>query len=161
MKFNTEKPRPLIPTGEHILKFVEVREQETTDRYGKSDTGKIMRNIWQFVSAKMDENGVPYEYPVFTGNTYGNPKANMTGFMDMIVPGMTKEKFDDFDSDTLIGKKFRAQIKHVKKEDGSGMKATHVYIMPVDSKARPAEARSEARPDTSEENDLSDPFADS
>ena len=93
MKFNTEKPRPLIPTGEHILKLVEVREQETADRYGKSDNGKVVRNIWQFVSAKTDEDGTPYEYGVFTGNTYGNPKANMTEFMDMLVPGMTIEKF--------------------------------------------------------------------
>jgi len=162
MKFNTEKPRPLCPAGDHILKLVEVREQEMDDRYGKSATGKVVRNIWQFVSSETDEDGTPYEYGVFTGDTYGNPKAGMTLLVDMLVPGMTVEKFADFDSDELIGKKFRAQIKHVKREDGTGAKAVHVYITPVGNKATP-----QVKPDTykplidTDTDDLSDPFRDS
>ena len=163
MKFNTEKPRPLIPAGEHILKLVEVRAQEMDDRYGKSATGKVVRNIWQFVSNETDEDGTPYEYGVFTGDTYGNPKAGMTNLIDMIVPGMTAEKFADFDSDDLVGKKFRAQIKHTKKDDGTGMKAVHVYITPIANKAKPMEVKPDVIKAANDADDdgLSDPFADS
>jgi len=52
---------------------------------------------------------------------------------------MTPAKFAAFDTDDLIGKRFRAQIKHIKKDDGTGMKAVHVYLAPVGTK--PAEAK--------------------
>lgn len=154
MKFETQKDRPLIEAGEHVLKLSAVDTLEMDDLYGKSKDGKVTKVIWRFVSLSEDENGNPFEYAVFTGQAYGNEKAAMTALVDMLVPGMTPDKFADFDSDDLIGKKFRAQIKHVKKENGSGMKAVHVYITPIAAKpAKPAVVQ--------EDDELSDPFADS
>lgn len=156
MKFETEKPRPLISAGEHVLKFLGVESKQLDDKFGRSNdgSGKITRNIWQFVSQETDDEGNPFEYGVFTGSAYGNEKAAMTALVDMLVPGMTMEKFSDFDSDDLVGKKFRAQIKHVKKDDGNGVRAVHVYVTPVASKS----ARPVAK--TKEEDDERDPFED-
>ena len=143
MKFETQKERVLIPAGDHILKLTKIEPREMDDLYGKSDTGKVTRVLWAFVSNETDDNGTPYEYGIFTNDRYGNEKAGMTLLIDMLVPGMTADKFDDYETDELIGKRFRAQIKHVKKPDG-GMKATHVFITPVGSKAKPAaEAKQE------------------
>ncbi len=163
MKFSVEKARPLIPAGEHVLKLVSVEGKEMDDRYGRSTTGKTIRYVWQFVSNETDDDGVPYEYAVFTGDQYGNPKAGMTLLVDMLVPGMTAAKFEDFDSDDLVGKRFRAQIKHTPREDGKGMAAKHVYITPITNKPRPAETKpsaAEAAPAVDEDEDLTDPFAD-
>ncbi len=156
MKFETQKDRPLIEAGEHVLKLTAVDTLEMDDLYGQSKdgSGKVTKIIWRFVSQSEDEDGNPFEYAIFTGMTYGNEAAAMTKLVDMLVPGMTPDKFADFDSDDLIGKKFRGQIKHVKKENGSGMKAVHVYITPIAAKpAKPAPIQ--------EDDDLSDPFADS
>ena len=142
MKFETQKDRPLIQTGEHILKLASVEVREMDDRYGRSSTGKVNRIVWQFVSNEADEDGAPYEYAVFTGELYGNEKAGMTALVDMLVPGMTPAKFAAFDTDDLIGKRFRAQIKHIKKDDGTGMKAVHVYLAPVGTKAAEAKPAS-------------------
>ncbi len=141
MKFSVEKARPLIPAGEHVLKLSSVEGKEMDDHYGRSATGKTTRYVWSFVSNESDDDGVPFEYAVFTGDQYGNAKAGMTLLVDMLVPGMTPEKFEDFDSDDLIGKRFKAQIKHQAREDGKGMAAKHVYIAPLNSSKlqKPAE----------------------
>ena len=62
MKFETQKDRPLISTGEHILKLASVEVREMDDRYGRSSTGKVNRIVWQFISNEADEDGAPYEY---------------------------------------------------------------------------------------------------
>ena len=150
MKFETQKEYPLIPSGEHVLKLTGCDVQEFEDRYGKSDTGTVERIKWRFMSQEEDESGVPYDFVVYTGKAYGNDKAGLTRLIDMLVPGMNEKKFADFDSDDLIGKKFRAQIKHVKKDDGK-IKPDYVYMAPMGTK------KAAAPVDTEE---LSDPFAD-
>lgn len=161
MKFETQKDRPLISAGEHVLKLASVDVKEMDDRYGRSSTGKVNRIVWQFISNETDDDGAPYEYAVFTGDVYGNEKAGMTALVDMLVPGMTVEKFAEFDTDDLIGKRFKAQIKHVKKDDGTGMKATHVYLAPVAAKAKPSETKPDMiKAANDDDGELSDPFAD-
>ena len=160
MKFATQKERELIPAGDHILKLIKIEPREMDDLYGKSSTGKVIRILWVFTSNETDDNGTPYEYGVFTNDTYGNEKAGMTLLVDMLVPGMTIPKFDDFDTDDLIGSKFRSQIKHVKKDNG-GMKAIHVFITPVVSKAKPAGGKAPVIHESDDDDDTSDPFADS
>ena len=160
MKFSTEKDREIIPAGDHILKLVKIDPREMDDLYGKSTTGKVTRVLWAFVSNETDDSGNPYEYGVFTNDKYGNEKAGMTLLIDMMVPGMTVDKFENYETDDLIGNKFRAQIKHVKKDTG-GIKATHVYITPVTNKSKPlAEKPLGAKTSIDDDDILSDPFAD-
>ena len=159
MKFETQKEKALIPAGEHILKLIKIDPREMDDLYGKSTTGKVTRVLWVFVSNETDDSGEPYEYGVFTNDKYGNEKAGMTLLIDMMVPGMTVEKFEDYETDDLLGKKFRSQIKHIKKDNG-GMKATHVYITPITNKAKPVETKPEVVKVADDDAALSDPFAD-
>ena len=62
MKFETQKDRPLIQTGEHILKLASVEVREMDDRYGRSATGKVNRIVWQFISNEADEDGAGCQY---------------------------------------------------------------------------------------------------
>ena len=137
MKLDVQKEYPLIPAGEHILKLQSCDIQEFEDRFQKSESGKVERLKFRFISNETDDDGAPYDYVVYTGMTYGNDKAGLTRLIDMLVPGMTEKKFADFDTDDLVGKRFRAQIKHVKKEDGK-LKADYVYMNPVTAKAKVA-----------------------
>ena len=158
MKFATQKERELIPAGDHILKLIRIEPREMDDMYGKSDTGKVTRILWLFTSNETDSNGAPYEYGVFTNDIYGNEKAGMTLLVDMLVPGMTEAVFEDYETDDLIGSKFRAQIKHVKKENGS-MKATHAFITPVVSKAKPKSSKAPIVQEDDDDNEEEDYFA--
>ena len=158
MKFSTEKERVIIPAGDHILKLVKIDPREMDDLYGKSSTGKVIRVLWVFESNETDDYGNPYEYGHFTNDVYGNEKAGLTLLVDMLVPGMTKAVYDEYDNDDLIGKKFRAQIKHVQKDNGA-MKPIHVFITPISPKGKVEVKKAPVIEDESGE-DLTDPFAD-
>ena len=159
MKLDVQKDYPLIPAREHIFKLVSCDFSEMDDKFGARDAvnGKVKRLKFRFVSQEEDEDGTPYDYAVITGLTYGNEKAGLTRLIDMLVPGMTVEKFADFDTDDLVGKKFRAQIKHTKNEQGKP-KADYVYMAPVaKAGAKPAAPAAKAADD---DDGLADPFAD-
>ena len=158
MKLEVQKEYALIPAGEHILKLSSCDVQEFEDRYGKSNSGKVERLKFRIVSNETDDDGTPYDFVVYTGMTYGNEKAGLTKLIDMLVPGMTEKQFADFDTDDLVGKKFRAQIKHVKKDDGK-MKPDFVYMAPIVAGA--GKGRAAAAPEPNDDVDLDDPFADS
>ena len=158
MKFNVQKDFPLIPKGEHILKLSSIEIVQFEDKYGKGKDGKVDRVKWRFVSNEEDEDGTPYDFVVYTGDQYGNEKAAMTRLIDNLVPGMTEAKFPDYETDDLIGKKFKATIKHVKKDDGKP-KADYVYMAPI-GKAGAAAPKAAVTTVADDDDEFKDPFGD-
>lgn len=128
MKFGTQKALPLIPAGEHVLTLREVGTKEFPSFNNPNE--QVERTMWRFTSNEEDEDGAPYEFRQYTGMVYGNNKAALTKLIDMLVPGMTEDDFEEFDSDDLIGKKFKAQIKHAKNDKGD-VKPELVFITPL------------------------------
>lgn len=161
MKLGTEREYALIPAGEHLLKLTACDKVELDDHFGRSDTGKVVRIKWRFVSQAASDDGVPYDYITYTGLEYGNEKAGLTKLLDMLVPGITKKVFDEFDTDDLIGRKFRARIKHVKREDGTPRPELVLLEPVVPRPAKSAPVRPvQTREDDPDDDTLSDPFED-
>lgn len=125
-----QRERVPIPVGEHTLTLTSVRAVTQPNRFAEKDdkgtykdTGTIeppMRAqlVWDFDSDLSDGEGEPYEYAVWTGLSYGHPKANLTAFLDQILPDADEEMKSNLDTDTLIGRRFKSRIQMVK--DGNG-----------------------------------------
>lgn len=161
MKLGVQKEYPLIPAGVHRLKLASYETVEFDDQYGKSESGKVQRVKWRFVSKETDDDGTPYDFVVYTNLDYGFDKASLTHLIDNLIPGMTKEAFGDYDCDDLLGCVFEASIKHTTNEKGA-KKATYIYMKPA-SKAKPLPSESPAEkptPETKAAQKQDDPFED-
>lgn len=143
MPLGTQKEFVLIPAGLQKLKLVTIIEKEFPDKFNTNGGNPVNRLIWTFMSKQTDEDGVPYEYAVFTGETYGNDKAALTLLVDMVIPNTTPDSWgaliqeDGLNSlrDAVCDKWYEAQIKHVKGKDGGKARADHVYIKPIAPKS--------------------------
>jgi hypothetical protein len=109
----------MIPAGEHILTLKECERILTTPFGADPDSAdKEPQLIWRFVSNKADEDGTKYAFHTYTKFVYGDPRANLTKLLDLLVPGMNKEKAKSLDSDEMIGKKWKVHIRHEKNSKG-------------------------------------------
>lgn len=135
-----------ICVGEHTLKLdsIEEKQFENTFQPKNAQGEHPVRNtwVWKFISNQEDDDGEPYVYGVITNTAYGNARAGLTLLLDMLVPGMTESKARNFDTDTLIGKKFKALITLKTAQDGT-KKPTHSYLTPL--------AKTQAKPVVEEE----------
>lgn len=130
-----QKDRPLIPDGEHTLILKEVFEKDFDSQYSKREDGKVTKWLWRFESTQTTENDEPYEHIAFTNTSYGHHKASLTILLDMLVPGMTPERAAEFDTDTLLHKRFKGMIRHTKTDKGD-TRAELVYISPANKKGQ-------------------------
>lgn len=135
--------KPLIPAGTHILTLKHVSEELKENRFDAPNPDgsypKKVTWIWLFVSTMMDDNGVPFEYELWTGNNYGPTSAKLTQLYDSIIPGITVAEALQFDTDKLLGKKFEASFKHEVGQDGK-KRAKLVWIKRYAKGATPAPA---------------------
>ncbi len=130
-----EKTRTLCPPGPatFALQEVEVIQMQSFD-----GSGQVERLLWRFVSSKRDPEGAFYEVPVFTGYSYGNPKAKLTWLLDMLLPGITKREADNLDTETLVGRHYEGSVKHGTSERDPDKKvATFTYLRPLGAPADP------------------------
>lgn len=169
MKFETSAPPKPHPSGpcKLFLKVVDVVSQPSFN-----DANVMQDRIaWKFVSNKVDdETGERFTFTQWTNTRYGNPKAGLTGFANMLYPRLTdlaylkkngyakpEDCFEkEFDSDLFLNKKFDAQIVigfNQKNEPRPELK----FIAPADAAVSP-DAPAEA-PDPFAD-DTDDPFAD-
>lgn len=104
----------LMPAGEHILTLTEVNEVESPNPFKQkpTDPDTRIRWAWKFESESLDEDGVPFVHTEWTGTQFGNSRANLTTLLRQVVPGITKEAADHLNTDTLLGKRFRAHVRH-------------------------------------------------
>ena len=110
-----------IPKGDHILTLREVKDFEQEDKWHENEDGSHpMKHqlIWRFESDALTEDGVPYEYAQFTGQFYGDSRANLTALLDFLLPDEGEEYKKTVDTDTLIGKRYKVRIASVKNQAG-------------------------------------------
>lgn len=137
-----QRERTPIPVGEHVLTLTEVRLVEQPNRFAeKEDDGTYKATgtteppmrpqlVWNFDSDLRDSEGEHYEYTVWTGLSYGHPKANLTAFLDQILPDSDEEMKANLDTDTLIGRAFKTRIQMVKNANGEP-RPKAMYFEPV------------------------------
>ena len=122
---SSKRERQPIPAGEHILTLVEVKPFESDNPYFKDDEPESGTNqkrktrlIWQFNSDTEDSEGMRYEHAIWTGLFYGNPRANLTTFLDQILPNAGEDVKSNINTDFLLGSRYRAKIRLVKNQKG-------------------------------------------
>jgi hypothetical protein len=134
-QLTVEKTRTLCPPGLHVF---ELKEVSTITMQSFDGTGQVERLLWRFVSSKRDPEGAFFEVPVFTGYSYGNPKAKLTWLLDMLRPGISKREADNLDTDRLVGERYEGSVKHATSERDPDKKvATFAYLRPVDAPPDP------------------------
>lgn len=165
MKLGAQPELPLIPAGEHILTLRAVKEVEFDDTYGKGENGKVKRLHWRFTSNEEDDEGCPYELNLYTNMAYGNSKASLTRLLDNMIPGVKlvgmtvcDKNGDEVETEELIGKKFKSQIKHHVNEAGK-KRGDYVFITPIKAKPKAAETVAETKAAPAAEESEEDPFA--
>lgn len=132
---NVSKPRTLHPTGLFTFTLAGV---ETIQMKSFDGTGVVDRLIWRFVSGKKDADGTFLEVPVFTGFSYGDPRAKLTWLLDMVRPGITKREADQLDTESLVGSRYEGQVKHATSEQDADKKISgFTYLRPVDAPPDP------------------------
>jgi hypothetical protein len=111
---------------------------------------------WRWIFETMEltnEDDDPFRLSYYTGTSYqeGNQKSKLTKLLDRICRDLTTEEKESLDTDTLLGKKFRIDVTHVKKTDGA-LRAQIDSIKRVQAKP--------GKPLTKKEEDVDDPYAD-
>jgi hypothetical protein len=137
-----QRERTPIPVGDHLLTLTAVRLVEQPNRFAEKDergnykaTGTTEppirpQLVWQFDSDQHDEEGEAYEYAVWTGLSYGHPKANLTAFLDQILPESDEQMKGSLDTETLLGRRFRSRIQMVKDANGNP-RPRAMYFEPI------------------------------
>lgn len=155
MPVATETKYPLCPEGEDLL-FVLTDVEQTINPPDAQYNPGAPQWKWVFESAElMDEDDNPFKLAYYTGVVYGNEKAKLTKLLDRIAKRLTVEERKVFDTDSVLDKKFRLDVIHAVKTDGS-TRANIDKIKP--SGAAVPIAKAKAAP--AEEMDSVDPFED-
>ena len=131
--FEVEKPRPLIPSGEHVLALREIVRKSVTSKFARTEDGRTEKLMWRFEAAQLDPDGEPFEFVTFTGSKYGNERAALTELLDLIVPGMNIEIAKSLDPNSLLHRRFRAIIRHRRDEQANKVYAHLHFAEPLTS----------------------------
>ena len=135
------KERTPIPVGDHVLTLMEVKPIEQENRFeppiGTKPDGtpeyKVKKQfVWVFQSNRDDDAGDPYEYVVFTGRYYGDDRAKLTAFLQMLLPDADDAMRASLDTDMLIGRQWKTKIQLVKTQKGNEV-PRHLYLIPVEA----------------------------
>ena len=129
LQFQVSGPPPLIPAGDHSLTLRNILLKHVNDKY---NNGKTEMYLWQLASDQLDQYGKPYMFELWTGMVYGNEKAKLTILLDQLVPGVTSEDVKQMDPMSLIGKRFKAKVRHTKTNEGK-VYPDLIYIEPLES----------------------------
>lgn len=129
MPIITTQNRPLIPAGKHTLTLMKVDEVVVDNSFKPGE--QVTKWIWEFDSDEVDEDGVPYTHKEWTKTVYGHPKAGLTILLNQLIPGMTQERANKLDTDSLVGRKFEGMIRHQVDDKGVN-RADLAYIGPLD-----------------------------
>lgn len=113
-----------IPEGEHILTLDAINLVRVPSQYSKEPDGMSDRLKFTFVN----ENGNTYN--VWTNVVYGPRNASLTQFLNTILPDATPAFIKDFDLQELVGRKFKAHIKHTVAPNGKTY-PKHLYLIPL------------------------------
>ena len=140
---NAQVKRVPISVGQHVLTLADVKElvqpntfAEKTPEGTYKATGTTTppdreQFIWVFKSDTRAPDGDPMEYAVFTGRWYGDDRAKLTGLLDSLMPEATYEEKVELDTDSIVGKRFRARIANVRNQAGNFV-PRHTLIEPID-----------------------------
>lgn len=139
--------------GENLYQLISIEEvmpsAESVAKYNKTEP----RWQWKFRGKHVwEKDGKPQEANFWTNTKYGHPKAGLTRMYNMLIPSCNTEKAAAHDTDSDIGRWYKINVKHVPKDDGSGMKADYLYIQPYvkNGSAKPAAPVAAPEPDTAE-----------
>ena len=127
------KPPAICPTGVHTFFLTEVKSVFQAPFGSPPDAEKtVERWVWEFTAKDIkDTEGLYPVVTVWTNTTYGDPRAGLTRLLDMLVPGITAEQAQNFDTDTLLMNEYEGSVKHeASKRDGTPF-ATFVYLRPL------------------------------
>jgi hypothetical protein len=156
-----------LPPGDHVLTLVSVTESEQPS----FNNPQVMQTrwIWQFKAQMRDEEtGDRFEFRIYTGTSYGNPKATLTGLLDMMLPDWADEDKAAINTDDLLSTSYAATIKHERTgktgPDGKPeFKSSLAVIRPYKKPKKSAEeaAKAKAAPVVEDDDqEEPDPFAD-
>lgn len=143
--------------GEDILVRLKAVEEVTNDENSRFKPGET-RWRWVFETLEeRNEDGEPFLVSLYTGTVYiaKSTQCKLTKLLDKICRELTTEEKEDFDTDTLLNKRFRIDVTHVTGENGR-VRANIDSIKRVTEKkkAKPIEEEDD------EEDDDGDPFKD-
>ena len=99
-----------------VLRRVELVEPDESSPY---QSGPRLKWMFETVDLIDDDSGEGYRASIYTGTAYGNSKANLTKLLDRLCPDLNGSEKARLDTDELCGKRFRANVIHEKKQDGS------------------------------------------
>lgn len=120
---------PIAQPGKHTMVLASVSLVITKNPYAKTEGGEPdedaerERLIWEFVSTTTNEHEEHVVHKVWTGPNYGSPRATLTKFLDLLVPGMDEDKARHFNTDSLLYRGYEVKLRAVK-----GKKAGTTYI---------------------------------
>lgn len=94
--------------------------------------------IWGFESDEQNEFNEPLEYGVWTNTNYGNPKASLTKFLNLLLArdfkGLSADERTDTmrhrGTDDLIGTRYAITLRELQSQKGT-MFVGHTDIEPI------------------------------
>lgn len=133
VKVNRE---PAAQPGKHKMTLVSVEAFVGPNKFAKKrdDFGNETNEpdpdavreqfIWKFESDEANEFGEPFIYKVFTNTSYGNERAGLTKFLNLLLPDLAEkgkqeaiESMRHFNTDDLIGFRWLFTLR---KQQGKG-----------------------------------------
>lgn len=122
MKFQVaSNTKMLPPEGTHVLTLTSVSEKRVQSQFSKEADGMVDKLLWVF-----EPEAGGWDYAVWTKLAYGDDRAELTKLLDMLVPGMSKDRLGDVHAEDLVGKRYRVKIVHKVSTTTSKTYATHL-----------------------------------
>lgn len=148
------------PEGDDILvrlSNVEVILNDENAQYHKGE------ERWRWVFETLEQTNSddePFKVSLFTGTSYipGSQQCKLTKLLDKLCRDLSTEEKQEFDTDTLVGKKFRIDVSHQKTQAGR-TRANIDNIKRVASAAAAPKAKAKPVVEEDDDDDDGDPFA--
>jgi hypothetical protein len=123
---NVGVARQLTPEGTRIYDLADCQPKRIKSPYSTDTDGCTDKLLWLF----RDPANSQAEYAVWTNTSYGDSRASLTAFLDMIMPNIAKGM--TISVKDLIGKQYKMRIVHKTSTTGKQY-ATHLWIEAVDT----------------------------
>lgn len=136
---------PAAKAGKHKMTLVSVdafvgpnkfakKRDEFGNETNEPDPDAVREQfVWKFESDEANEYSERYIFKVFTNTSYGNERAGLTKFLNLLIPGLAKMGKQDaidsmrhFNTDDLIGTRYQFILRDQQGKNGSYVGYTDV-----------------------------------
>lgn len=139
---------PAANPGKHKMTLVSVESfigpnkfAKKRDEFGnetnEADPDAVREQfVWKFESDEANEYSEPYVYKVFTNTSYGNERAGLTKFLNLLIPALAEsgkqealESMRHFNTDDLVGCRWLFTLR--KQQGKNGSYVAHTDVEPL------------------------------